>query len=198
MEKLLLGNSNLSRWNLPPVFDFWQVYFQKKNITTTGNEGEAVSLRKAYQDMIKVHGVPDTATLMEMTEDAMDNRVFERRGQAFTVRQSLRLQQISGLTRFAEEIARLSDGRFYKLPSTEHLDNSELLSKWNELYTELGDLSREFESDIQNGVIDDQERARLEAIGERMHRTLEELLALMFRIYCKHTDELRHVPHAKK
>lgn len=143
-----------------------------------------MSLRKAYQDMIRVLGVPDTATLMEMSESALDNRVFERRDQEFKVRQGLRLQEISGTTRFAEEIAKMSGGTFVALPQVDHVDNESLLGKFNELYTEVGKLSAEFAEATKSGDIDASERARLEEIAAELHQTTEELLALTFSIYC--------------
>lgn len=135
--------------------------------------------------MIKVHGIPDTATLLEMSEDALDNRVYERKGQAFTTRQSLRLQEVSGTTRYAEEIARLSGGVFFKLPEPDDLDSDALMSKFHELHAELGGLHMKFHEYTRNDEVDAQERADLQAIGARIHMKMQELLALTSRIYCK-------------
>lgn len=144
-----------------------------------------MSLRKAYQSMIKVQGLPDTATLMDMTESALDNRMYERKGQEFTVRQALRMQTISKTSLFAEAIAEESGGTFVKLPEPGEIDNESLFAKFNELHAELGQLSAEFAADTKDGEIDDRERARLEAIGADIHRTMQELMALTFRVYCK-------------
>lgn len=144
-----------------------------------------MSLKKAYQDMIKVQGVVDTATLMEMTESSIDNRVYERQGQSFTVRQSMRLQQVSGTTRFAEEIAKLSGGTFVKIPGADDIDNDNLHHKFHELYSELGRLSQTYSEATQDGEIDKREKAELTAISDAMHRTMQELMGLMFRIYCR-------------
>lgn len=142
-----------------------------------------MSLRKAYQDMIKVQGVVDTATLLEMSESALDNRVYERKGQAFSVRESLRLQQISGTTRFAEEVAKESGGTFVKLPSVDDICNVSLLAKFNELHAELGTLSARFGEYTKDDELTDRECADLKAIGNDIHKTMEELLGLTFRIY---------------
>jgi hypothetical protein len=145
-----------------------------------------VSLRKAYQDMIKVHGVVDTATLLELTESALDNRVYERQGQAFTVRQSIRLQQISGLPRFAEEIARLSGGTFIKLPVVENIGNEDLFAKFRELHAELGELSAKWSQFTMDDELDAGEREKLKSIQNDIHRALEELMAMSFAVYCRH------------
>lgn len=152
---------------------------------TTDKKGIAVSLKKTYQEMIKVNGMSDTATLMEMSESSVDNRVYERQGQEFRVRQALRLQQISKTTLFAEKIAELSGGTFVKLPLVDDVDNDSLLAKFNQLHAELGELSREFAAATADGEVDERERRRLEAIADDIHRTMQELLALTFRVYCR-------------
>jgi len=147
-----------------------------------------VSLRKAYQGMTKVLGLPDTSALMEMTETALDNRIYERKGQEFTVRQALRMQAVSNTTLFAEQIAKESGGVFVKLPSVEHIDNDLLLTKFAELSAEVGELSREFADFTKDGEIDPKERAKMEITGQAIHRKTEEMMAVMFRIYCRHPD----------
>lgn len=144
-----------------------------------------MSLRKAYQAMIKVLGLPDMATLMEMSESSLDNRVYERKSQEFTVRQSLRMQEISKTTLFAEAVAEMSGGTFVKLPDVDYADNESLLAKFNELHAEIGRLSAEFSEATKDGEVDSRERARLEAVSADIHRTMEELLALTFRVFCR-------------
>jgi len=143
--------------------------------------------------MVRVLGVPDTAVLMEMSESALDNRIYERRDQAFSVRQSLRLQEISGTTRFAEEVAKMSGGTFVLLPSVDEVDNEPLLMKFNELYGRLGQLSARFSEYTADDEISERERAHLAAMGNEIHQTLQELLALTFRIYCP-TDARQGLP----
>ena len=144
-----------------------------------------MTLRKAFQEMIKVAGIADTAVLMDMTESSLDNRVYERKDQGFSVRQALRLQDISKTTVFAEQIAKMSGGTFVKLPEVDHIDNEDLLAKFMELNSEIGQLSQKFADATKDGEIDLRERADLQAISDEMHKTTQELMGLMFRIYCK-------------
>lgn len=144
-----------------------------------------MTLRKAFQEMIKVAGIADTAVLMDMSESSLDNRVYERKDQGFTVRQALRLQDISKTTAFAEEIATLSGGTFVKLPDVDHIDNDDLLTKFMELNAEIGRLSQKFADATKDGEIDTRERADLKAISDEMCKITQELMALMFSIYCK-------------
>lgn len=143
-----------------------------------------MSLKKAYQEMVKVQGIADTATLMEMSESAIDNRIYERQGQEFKVRQSLRLQQISGTTKFAEAVAEMSGGTFVKLPEADDC-NDELLNKFLELHTELGMLSSTFKKATADGEIDKKEKEEISGISREMLRTVQSLTSLMFRIHCK-------------
>lgn len=128
-----------------------------------------------------------------MTRDSLENRIYERRGQSVWTETDLQMQKFSGTTHFAEAIATLSGGTFVKLPCVQHVDNDDLLVKFNELHVELGELSRRFADSTKDGEIDAREEASLRAVGDDIHRTMEELLALTFRIYCRRTGKL-HVP----
>jgi secreted Zn-dependent insulinase-like peptidase len=143
-----------------------------------------VSLRKAYQEMVKVQGIADTATLMEMSENAVDNRIYERHGQEFKVRQCLRLQQISGTTKFAEEIAEMSGGMFVPLPEFAECKD-DLLNQFMRLHTELGQMASTYQKAVADGQIDDKEKAELTAIKQDLLMDTQALFSLMFRIHCK-------------
>lgn len=143
-----------------------------------------MTLRKAYQDMVKVHGIADTATLMDMTESSIDNRIYERKDQCFTVRQALRLQQISNTTKFAEAIAEAAGGTFIRLPEFED-GNDEILKQSMRLHAEIGDLYKSYEAALANDEqIDRHEKAELNAIKDKLLVTLPRLVGLMFKIHC--------------
>lgn len=119
------------------------------------------------------------------TVAALENHVYEKKGQSMSVHLAEQMQDISQTTYFAEATAKNAGGTFVKLPDVDYVDNEALLAKFNELHAEIGRLSAEFAEDTKDGEIDDRERARLEAIGSEIHKTMEELLALTFRIYCR-------------
>lgn len=129
------------------------------------------------------------AALMGMSESALDNRVYERKGQEFTAREGLRMQQVSKTTFFAEAVAQESGGTFVKLPAIDHIDNDSLLTKFNELHAELGLLSQRFGEYTKDGELNAREQADLKAIGDEIHKTMEELLAITFRVYCRAPSE---------
>ena len=125
------------------------------------------------------------AGALGMTRDALENRIYERKGQSVLTETALQMQQFSSSTHFAEAVAQVSGGVFMKLPEHGDHDRDELLAKFNELYAELGDLSIKFKVSIEDGEIDKRERADLSDVGQHIHRTVEELLTLTFQIYCR-------------
>lgn len=139
---------------------------------------------KAYQEMIKVHGWNGTAATLGMKRPSLEARVYELNGQGLRVSTAMMIQRYSGTTHFAQAVAAASDGVFIELPATGELDGDDLLAKWQALYGEIGDLSRTYAAATGDGVIDTRERADLERISQRMHKTMKELMMLAFRVYC--------------
>ena len=146
-----------------------------------------MEIRKAYLAMIKEYpgGWDAMAAALGMTRDALENRIYERKGQSVLAETALQMQKFSNSTHFVEAVAQVSGGVFMKLPKHVDHDRDELLSKFNELYVELGDLSGKFREYVKDDEIDRRERADLSDVGQHIHRTVEELLTLTFQIYCK-------------
>ena len=146
-----------------------------------------MEIRKAYLAMIKEYpgGWDAMAAALGMTRDALENRIYERKGQSVLAETALQMQQFSTSTHFAEAVAQVSGGVFMKLPQHADHDRDELLAKFNELYSELGDLSGKFREYVKDDEIDRRERADLSDVGQHIHRTVEELLTLTFQIYCR-------------
>lgn len=155
-----------------------------------------MDLRKARLGMIRAFpgGWDGMAAVLGLTRQALENRVYERKGQSLLTETDLQMQAFSKTDLFAIAICHLSGGTFLKLPSTAHVDREDLLAKFNELYAELGELSMKFKEFTGDNEIDEGERRQLETIGDEMHRKLEELFAVMFRVYCKHTRNIMS-PH---
>jgi hypothetical protein len=125
------------------------------------------------------------AAALGMTRDALENRIYERKGQTLHVDTPLQMQAFSGTTFYAEAIATLSGGVFTKLIDAGDIHDEDLEMKFHELYGELGLLSRTYSESIKNGEIDKRERARLSGIADEIHKTMQELMSLMFAVYCR-------------
>ncbi len=124
-----------------------------------------------------------------MSRDAVENRIYERKGQGLLVETALLMQSFSGTTHFAEAVASASGGTFVKLPADLSAGNDVLMHKFQQLYAELGRFSQDFTNATADDVIDKAERKMLEADGERLHRVMAELMALCFRVYCPNGGE---------
>jgi hypothetical protein len=125
------------------------------------------------------------AWAMGMSRSALENRIYERKGQALLVEHVIQMQHFSWTTLFAEEVAKDAGGFFMKMPEINDVDREDLLLKFNELYAELGELSTTFKASISDDEIDHDERNALTKTGSNIHRALEEMLALTFQIYCR-------------
>lgn len=144
-----------------------------------------MEIRQAYLAMIKAFpGGWDAmvGALGATSRDALENRIYERKGQGVLVETALQMQKFSSTTCFAEAVAAASGGTFVKLPEAE-VHNEDLTKKFNELYAELGKFSRDFNEATADDVIDRREELLLAADVDEMHKTLSELLGLVLRVY---------------
>jgi hypothetical protein len=146
-----------------------------------------VEIRKSYLAMIKAFpGGWDAITgALGMSRDALENRIYERKGQGVQVELALQLQKFAGTTHFAEAVAVQSGGSFVKLPDDLDQCNELISKKFREVNIRLGEFSAEFDEAIKDDEIDAGERRKLEAIAAGMQRAVAELLALSFRVYCR-------------
>ncbi len=152
-----------------------------------------MNLRGSILKMIsEVDGTWECAApYLGMTVAALHNRAYHVKGQSLTPEQALALQGLSKTTLFAEAVALASGGTFVNIPSGELASGEELSRKFHELYAELGEFSRQFMAATADEEIDAGERETLEAIANKMHRNLSELLGLSFKIYCRERQAVR-------
>lgn len=146
-----------------------------------------MATRQDYLDMIRAYsgGWAAMSAALGLSKDALENRIYERKGQSMSVHLSEQMQAFSGTTIFAEGVARDAGGVFLKLPEVREVGNDELLSEFNLLYAELGELSSKFRVYVADNDINKTERADLDGVAQQIHRKVEELLALTYRVYCK-------------
>jgi hypothetical protein len=146
-----------------------------------------MGLRKAYQSMIRAFngGAPAMAGALGISEASLQNRIYEVKGQAIQTEMALAMQRLSGTTFFAEAIAEQSGGMFVSLPEVDdHCDNEELLAKFTQILSDLGELAKTHTAAIADGIVNDREKHDLEQVAAAAHRHIQELLTLTFRIYC--------------
>lgn len=146
-----------------------------------------MDVRRSYLEMIRAFpgGWDAMSAALGMTRAALENRIYERKGQSVHVETALQMQQFSGRSAFAEAVAANAGGVFLPLPDPGEVDSDELLAMFNTLYAELGELSGKFRDAVQDGEISKRERAELTEVGQEIHRTVQQLLSLSFRVYCR-------------
>lgn len=144
-----------------------------------------MDLLNAYQEMIRVHGWNGTAGTLGMTKSALEARVYEVKGSGMRVDTAMLIQAYAGTKHFAQAVAHASGGVYIDLPEAGCVHGEDLEAKFHELVCELGDLSKTYGEAKKDGEIDARERAQLENIAQQMHKTLQELTALMFQVYCR-------------
>lgn len=148
-----------------------------------------MDVRNAIIEMVnQVNGSwPVAAAYLGMSETALRNRAYECKGQTVRWRDALRLQELSQTTHFADAIAVESGGWFTKYPDIGGIDGEEVSRKFHELYAELGELSVEFQSSTFDGKIERDEKERINDVVHRIHKTMDELRAVTFAVYCPKT-----------
>ncbi|MEH6436683.1 YmfL family putative regulatory protein [Massilia sp. DD77] len=144
-----------------------------------------MNIRQSFLSMIKAFpgGWDAIAAALGMSRDALENRVYERKGQGVTVDTALQIQAFSQCTHFAEAVATASGGTFIKLPGDLAEDNELLMAKFQSLYAELGQFSKDFSAATADDLIDKREQMLLEHDVAQLHKVLAELMALTLRIY---------------
>lgn len=145
--------------------------------------------KSTYQKMITSMqgGWGAMAGALGMTVSALENYVYEKKGQSMSVHLAEQMQDISQTTYFAQATAKNAGGTFVKLPDMDHIDNESILATMTKLQIELGQWNAHLAAAIANdGEIDKGEKAKLESIMDEIHRTLNELLALNLRLYSRH------------
>lgn len=143
-------------------------------------------IKTAYQKMCKsLPGSYKTmAAMLNISPSALDNRIYERKGQSVDVSLALAMQDNSESDEFAKAIAEVSGGVFVKLPQMADFDSEEIQPKFIELLEHMGELASEWRGSTEDGEVDKIERRRLEVLAQQIHQTVAEINALTFKYYC--------------
>lgn len=145
-----------------------------------------MDIRESYLAMIRAMsgGWGAMCGALAMTRDALENRIYERKGQGLLVETALNMQSFSGTSLFAEAVATASGGAFVKLPTDIEFTNEDIGRKWRALTAELGTFVTHFDEFIKNDdQLDVGEQRQLKADAARMHKVIEELMALVLMVY---------------
>jgi hypothetical protein len=144
-----------------------------------------VNFRQSYLSMIRAFpgGWDAIVGALGMSRDALENRIYERKGQGVAVELAMQMQTFAATTHFAEAVATASGGTFVKLPDDMSDANECVMAKSHALYVELGQYFQDITKATADSVIDKGERVILDASAARVHKVMGELHALTLRLY---------------
>ncbi len=136
-------------------------------------------MRKAYLALIKAYqgGWDAMAAALGLSRMALENRIYERKGQTVTVEIALAMQSFSGTTLFAEEVARESGGVFIAIPEFNGVSDIELLDAYTAMVQAEGKFAEDFRAAIRDGIIIPEEFALLKKDMQQKQAHEMELLA---------------------
>lgn len=116
---------------------------------------------------------------------ALENRIYERKGQSLSTHDSMQMQAFTGTTLFAEAIAELSGGYFTKLPDIDFAHEQDIPELFIKLASTFGKLATTHMQATADGEIDDKEKAELNRIKQELHGLIEVLFMLSLHVYHK-------------
>ncbi|MDK4710811.1 YmfL family putative regulatory protein [Kingella negevensis] len=122
-------------------------------------------------------GHATTAAMLGLTLSALENRLYQIKGQALSIEQAMIMQRMTERTNFAEAVARESGGVFVKLPE---LDAAALLGlditeDFLHTFRDVGLLWDEWREMTEDGKLESEESARF---WRRVHLSVCRLLGI--------------------
>ncbi len=133
-------------------------------------------MRKAYLGMIRAFpgGWDAIAAALGQTRMALENRIYERKGQGVLVETAMQMQAFSGTTLFAEEVARESNGVFIPIQQFDGISDIELLDAYTAMVEDEGKFASHFREFLRDGKIEPHEYEQLEQdMRERQAHEME-------------------------
>lgn len=146
------------------------------------------SFRACYLQMCKAMpgGMAAMAAALGLpSKMALENRIYERKGQSVNVEMARQMQANSRTTLLAQTVAADAEGLFYKLPDISAIEVGDIGEKYLQLFERVGALIREYHAAIEDDEIDHSERRTLESISQEITQLVPEILAFTFAVYCK-------------
>lgn len=138
-----------------------------------------MAARKFYLEMIRAYpgGWEAMAAALGMSKDALENRLYERKGQQITVQTAMQMQAFSGTSFFAEAVAHESGGIFIPIQSFDGIADIELLDGYTAMVEDEGKFATDFRSALKDGTITRKEFELLRADIRKQQAHEMELLA---------------------
>ncbi|WP_277971784.1 YmfL family putative regulatory protein [Pantoea agglomerans] len=130
-------------------------------------------------------GYAEAAEILDVSQDAIFNRLRNGGDQIFPLGWALVLQQAGGTHHIANAVAKISGGVFVPLPEIEEVDYGDINQRLLEAIEQITRYSQQVRAAIDDGVIEPHER---QAIDEELYcaiAKLQEHTTLVYRVFCE-------------
>ncbi|MDF7605569.1 protein YmfL [Escherichia coli] len=129
-------------------------------------------------------GYAEAADWLDVTENALFNRLRADGDQIFPLGWAMVLQRAGGTHFIADAVAQSANGVFVSLPDVEDVDNADINQRLLEVIEQIGSYSKQIRSAIEDGVVEPHEKT---AINDELYLSiskLQEHAALVYKIFC--------------
>lgn len=141
------------------------------------------SIRKTIAGLPGGYG--EAAEILDVSQDALFNRLRAGGDQIFPLGWALVLQQAGGSHYIADAIAHHSGGVFVPLVELGNVENADINQRLLESIEWIGRHSGCVRQAIADGVIDSEERRNLDETSYQVMAKWQEHITLLYRVYCQ-------------
>ncbi len=106
-------------------------------------------------------GYAEAADWLDVTENALFNRLRADGDQIFPLGWAMVLQRAGGTHFIADAVAQSANGVFVSLPDVEDVDNADINQRLLEVIEQIGSYSKQIRSAIEDGVVEPHEKSDL-------------------------------------
>lgn len=130
-------------------------------------------------------GYEEAAEWLGVTENALFNRLRADGDQIFPLGWAMVLQRAAGNTYIADAVSRHSNSVNVQLVDLSEVDNGDINGRLLESIEWIGQHSQFVRQAIADGVIDAEEKERIDENSYRVIQRWQEHITLLYRVYCE-------------
>jgi len=117
-------------------------------------------------------GYAEAAEWLDVTENALFNRLRADGDQIFPLGWAMILQRAAGTHYIADAVAQSAGGVFVSLPEIEEVENADINQRLLEVIEQIGSYSKQIRSAIEDGVVEPHEQT---AINDELYLSISKL-----------------------
>lgn len=129
-------------------------------------------------------GYAEAAEWLDVTENALFNRLRIDGDQIFPLGWAMVLQRAGGSNHIADAIARHSNGVFVPIADIDDVEYGDINQRLMESIEWIGKHSQFIRKATADGVIDDGEREKIEEYSYQVMAKWQEHITLLYRVFC--------------